>query len=281
MGRNHPFAALIIASGACLAVVAGLLAVALARPLEPEPGTTTPASSPTAEPAEEGVIWSADFETGDFSQWFRADEDVGFQNTGTGLGEITTEVAHSGHYAARLAISDADGAHDHQAVRLFRASESRRLPEAYYSVWFYFPVNYRPAVWWNLFQFKSRSATRNDPFWLLSVGNRADGAMFFYLYDWINEQGYHQAEQNIPVGQWTHMEVYYKQSAIGDGRITVWQDGVMLFDVAGITTQFADAVETANWSVNNYTDNISPGDAVIYIDDAVISTRRVGPRSPS
>jgi hypothetical protein len=127
-------------------------------------------------------------------------------------------------------------------------------------------------------QFKSRSSTANDAFWQLNVGNRSDGAMYFYLYNWVNQRSYTQEIVNIPERQWMHVEVYYKQSSTNQGRITVWQDGALIFDIEGITTHYADAIETVNWSVNNYTDNISPSTAVIFIDDAVISTVQIGLR---
>jgi hypothetical protein len=229
------------------------------------------------EAPPEQIIWSDDLESGDFSGWFTQDQNGGIYNTGSGTATVSGEVARSGRYAARLAISGADGGSGNQAVRIFRWAESRSEPEAYYSVWLYFPQRYQPSAWWNVLQFKSVNAERNDPFWILNVGNRDDGAMFFYLYNWVNQRGHSQSVRDIPVAQWVHVEVYYKQSAEGQGRITVWQDGVELFDIEGITTGFPGALEPSNWSVNNYTDAITPSNAVIYVDDPTISKTRVGP----
>lgn len=231
----------------------------------------------TTGPSPEQILWSDDLESGDFSGWFTQDQNGGIYSTGSGTTSVSSEVARSGRYAARLAISGADGTSGNQAVRIFRWAESRSEPEAYYSVWLYFPQRYQPSAWWNLLQFKSVNAERNDPFWILNVGNRDDGAMFFYLYNWVNQRGYSQSLRDIPVAQWVHIEVYYKQSAEGQGRITVWQDGAELFDIDGITTGFPGALEPSNWSVNNYTDAITPSNAVIYVDDPTISKTRVGP----
>jgi hypothetical protein len=237
----------------------------------PQPPTATALPPPTA-----GVIWRADHETGDLSQWTE-NEDGAVWNSGTGVASITDRVAHSGRYAAQLSITGANqfGGEPH-AVRIFRYKESQRGAPLYYSAWYYFPERFTPEVWWNLFQFKSKSPTRNDAFWQLNVANRRDGQMYLYLRNWVNSKSYVQTVANLPVGQWVHIEVYYQQG-IGDGRITVWQDGVQLWDLSGITTKYPDSYQSANWSLNNYTDSIVPNDATIYIDDAVISTTRVGP----
>jgi hypothetical protein len=222
------------------------------------------------------TLWSADHETGNFSQWTGLKKgEGGFYNTGTGVGTITSTVAHSGKYAVKLAISKADGKHGNQAVRLFRFKESRTYRKAYYSLWYYFPRRYTPAVWWNVLQFKSRNAERNDAFWQLNIGNRkSTGEMYFYLRNWITGTSYTQNTATIPIGKWLHLEVYYQVSGRKDGAIRVWQDGKLIFERFGVQTTFADAIET-NWSVNNYTDNITPSTAMFYIDDARISTVRI------
>jgi hypothetical protein len=235
--------------------------------------TATPAPAPPA--TQPGVIWSANHETGDLSQWTENDNGAVW-NSGSGVASVTDRVAHSGRYAAQLTITGANNpGGDPQAVRIFRYKESQSGQPLYYSAWYYFPQTYTPQMWWNIFQFKSKSSTRNDAFWQLNVGNRADGKMYLYMRNWVNSRGYDQKLANLPVNTWTHIEVYYKQG-IGDGHITVWQDGVQLFDLDGITTRYADSYQSANWSLNNYTDAILPSDATIYVDDVAISTTRVG-----
>ncbi len=232
-----------------------------------------------ARAQQSSVLWSAGHETGNLSEW-TADGNGGIYNSGTGVASVTTAVAHSGTSAAKLTITNADGLNRSQAVRIFRTKESRSGNAYWYSTWYYFPQHYTPAQWWNIFQFKSRNATRNDAFWQLNVGNRPTGEMYLYLVNWPNSRNYSQSMTNIPVGRWFHVQVFYKQSVpngAANGRIIVYQDGVLLFDIPNIVTSFADATESANWSVNNYTDNINPSTATIYVDDAAISTTRLGP----
>ena len=52
-----------------------------------------------------------------------------------------------------------------------------------------------------------------------------------------------------------------------DGRIALWQDGVLLFDLEDVQTAITDSIQ---WSIDNYTDAIDPTEVIIYVDDAII-----------
>ena len=251
----------------------------------PPPPTETPqatvAPPPTGTPPPEGpsgqyVLWSADMETGDLSQWalpgelLAADQGGGVYDERSGSVSVTDRVAHGGRYSIEMTINDGGGTD--QAVRIFRWYENP--VQAYYSVWYLFPQSYTPARWWNVMQFKSKAPYPKDTLWVLNVGNRPSGEMYFYLYDWQQCEGYNQTVRDIPVGRWVHVEVLYRRSATKSGRVAVWQDGVLLFDQDGVQTTTAGDVQ---WSVDNYTDQISPSPATIYADDAAISTKRIDP----
>lgn len=231
-----------------------------------------------------GVLWSADHETGDLSQWY-TDDGGGEFNSGAASSTASRDVAHRGRYSAKITIITPGTS----GVRLFRWNESRTNPEAYYGAWFYFPRRYRAPVWWNIFQFKSRNgAMINDAFWSLQVGNRPGGTMYVYLnwWDGLSIEGPHRGEfggrsfeqrmKDVPVGNWTEIEVFLRQSSAFDGQVIVWQDGVELFNVRDVRTRYPAPNGANEWSVNNYSDAITPSPATIYIDDAVISTSRIG-----
>ncbi len=218
------------------------------------------------------MIWSADTETGNLDQWTQGQYGEAVFNSGTGSVAVSNDVAHSGTSSLKMTISGANGAT--QAARIFRWNDpnGNALPDsAYYSVWYYFPQNYTPAQWWNVLQFKSKSSSGSvDPMWVLNVGNRSNGNMYFYLWDAMHRTSYSAASPvDLPVGRWVHIETYFRRSTGSSGQITIWQDGVKLFDLNGIQTTLYD---NQQWSLANYTDNISPADTVIYADDAVIST---------
>src|SRR5215469_13903080 len=187
------------------------------------------------------VLWSADMETGDLSQWSVPDAPGG-QNAGGGVfnsGFATSRVdavgfAHSGLHAATLLINTLNaGDLPTSGTRLFRWREPEKYAELYYSVWFYFPEHYVPnghPPWWNVFQWKSKRPGANDPFMTLNVGNRSDGAMYFYLYDKSTNNSHGQSIKNIPEGQWFRVEAFYKCSATNNGHVTLWQDGVQILE---------------------------------------------------
>lgn len=267
-----------------LAIVILLLALtptAVAATMRTSPtasatATATPSPAPATKPSAplasaSSVIWSDDTETGNLDQWTAGQYGEAAFNSGNGAVTASTDVAHSGKTSLKLAINDASGAS--QAARIFRWNDpdGNSLPEsAYYSVWYYFPQNYTPAEWWNVMQFKSRTSSSSvDPMWVLNVGNRANGNMYFYLWDAMHKQSYDAATAlDLPVGQWTHIEIYFRRSTGSSGQITIWQDDVKLFDLDQIQTTTAD---NQQWSLSNYTDNITPSNPVIYADDAVIS----------
>ena len=250
----------------------------------PTPNATpSPTPSPTPAPtlnssppvSTAGVIWSADSDTGNLDQWTAGQYGEAVFNSGTGSVTPTRDVAHSGSSALKLSITGANGTS--QAARIFRWNDPQgnSLPaSAYYSVWYYFPQNYTPAQWWNVLQFKSKSSSGSvDPMWVLNVGNRSNGTMYFYLWDAMHSKSYDASTAvNLPVGRWVHIETYFRRSTATSGQITVWQDGVKLFDLNNIqTTTF----NNQQWSLDNYTDSIAPSSPVIYADDAVISTEWV------
>lgn len=228
-------------------------------------GEITPRVAPWYPPPQEGpILWSANTETGDVSQWEQGQVGEAVFNTGTGSITASTDVAHSGSYSLKMSISDARG--QTQAARILRWHDNPA--QGYYSVWFYFPRIYHPDQWWNVLQFKSSNGTDNVPTWVLNVGNRPDGSMYFYLWDGLTNKSYSQFKRvNIPLQQWFQVKVYLRRATEKTGRITIWQDGVLLFDVDEVKTAIANNV---HFGIGNYTDNIFPSDPVIYADDAEI-----------
>src|ERR687896_1805095 len=96
----------------------------------------------------------------------------------------------------------------------------------------FFPRIYRPGLYWNIFQWKSKTSSVNDPFFILNIGNRSDGDMYFYLYDWQRRASNGQTKMDVPVGRWFQVEAYYRCAADNTGRVIFWQDRQLLFDVA-------------------------------------------------
>ena len=230
-------------------------------------GCDTVAQSFQATP-EAPIVWQAGMEGGHMGEWYAPGghrTGGGEFNSDGGESFASMDVAHGGAWSAALVLPGGSG-----GTRLFRWRESDEHPEAYYAAWFYFPRRYEPDVWWSIFQFKSQlSELVSDPFWVLTVDNRDDGAMYLELGDARTDRAYPQEVADLPVGAWVHIECYLRQSATADGQLKCWQDGQLLWDLEGITTHHPGS--TNQWSVNNYSDAVGPAPVVVYVDDASIS----------
>ena len=225
-------------------------------------------------PGRGPLVWSATHESNSLGEWYTRGGGGEF-NSGEAAAAIASDVAHSGRYAASLTIRTPPDS----GTRLFRWRESTAYNEAYYGAWFYLPAPFRSA-WNNIFQFKSELRVANDPFWFLQVANRPNGAMYLML-TWhygLQLEGPHRGERggrdyrqsiaDVPVGRWTHIEVFLRQSASFSGRLIVWQDGVQLFDQQDVRTKYEGGDQ--QWSVNHYASDLSPSPSTIYVDDAEI-----------
>jgi hypothetical protein len=72
----------------------------------------------------------------------------------------------------------------------------------------------------------------------------------------------------IPVRVWTHVEAHYVCTTTPTGQVTIWEDGKQLFDFSNVATAYPGG--DCQWSVNNYSNGLSPSPTIIYIDDAAI-----------
>jgi hypothetical protein len=252
----------------------------------PIAGTGMP--TPAARQGKQSMLWMADHETGDLSQW----DDIAISSTAEA--QVSTTYAYSGRYSAALTVRNATGVDESPGVRMTKVmtnSNSITLPdEAYYSVWYYFPQIVYPAEWWNIFQWKRErirdDALSSDPVYTINIANRTDGSMHLYLYSHVGTDGAYGtpgvsskaiATLDISTNRWVHLECYYRWSLAPAGRIACWQDGQQIWDVTGIITDYdyGDVPYPRQWSVNNYTNETDPPAHTIYIDDAAISTERI------
>ncbi|HYN89547.1 MAG TPA: heparin lyase I family protein [Ardenticatenaceae bacterium] len=196
----------------------------------------------------------------------------GEYNSGGGATGPADSPARAGRYAAFLQTGDIGSSQ--QGARLFRWCEPRANDALYYSAWYLIPTRVTVESWWAIMQWKSAGSF--NPKFALMVGNRPDGEMYLYLGRGRDSGGgsWSQSTSDLPVGQWFHLEAYYEKAGDGTGRVTVWQDGVELLDLAGVSTANG---EDLGWSVINYGDSLDPGNLTIYTDDAAISRTRLGP----
>lgn len=249
---------------------------------------TTTGPSPTSTPTTSaGIVWSAGMETGNLSEWTAGSTHGGSYDSGDCIrppGGVSTEQAHSGRYSMKMTI---DTSTQESGCRQFRHEESLTGNTYYYGAWYYIPQDTSISSYWNVFQFKSETDVLNDPFWVLDILNRSGSGPMNLVLRWkgvvpgphVGEgtalRYYRQTLMDVPVGRWFHVEAYLRQSSAYTGQITVWQDGVQIFNQDQVTTKYVGGDQ--RWSVNSYSDGLSPSTNSMFIDDATVSTRRVGP----
>ena len=248
---------------------------------------TVPAKTLARAPTS-AVVWSADMETGNLDQWTVGGTRGGPRDSGDCIRPadgVTREAAHSGRYAIKMTI---DVSSRESGCRQFRHDESARGGAYFYSAWMMIPQQVRVDGYWNIFQFKSDNLKMNEAVWVVEARNRPNGRLHPVLRwkglvpgpmtgEGTGVKYYDQALKDIPIGRWFHLEMFLRQSDGYDGRVTVWQDGVQLWDFKDVKTQYPGG--NSLWSVNNYGDGLisTSSSTTIYVDDARISRTRVGP----
>jgi Bacterial Ig domain/Polysaccharide lyase len=231
---------------------------------------------------QNGPVWSAGMEMGNLSEWSASWDSGLCIRPPSG---VSTAVARTGRYSMAMTIDTSAG---RAGCRQFRNEESLSGRAYYYGAWFYIPAHTKvTGRFWQIFQFKSRlpNASGSDPIWTFKIANRNDtGAMHLILRwradhlagpfegDGIARRTFRQTLVNVPVGRWFHLEAYLRQSGGYDGRITVWQDGIKLWKLDQVRTKYADGDQ--RWSVDNYSNGLSPSPHTIYVDDATVATAR-------
>jgi hypothetical protein len=227
-----------------------------------------------------GVLWSADHETGDASEWPKittAWDDAGCLEHAV----VADGDARSGRYSMKMTI---DGSGLPKAgCRQARTREAGTGETYVYEASYFLPQSVYPTNdMWNVFQFKSKcdACTTSDPMWSIGFernpirvvlnwkgGNYGLAGPFAESgvvpnQEWVSDS-------LVPIGRWTTLTVLLDQSAGFDGRVTVWHDGVKLFDFADVRTQYPSL--DSRWSVNNYSNGLSVNPYTLYVDDASIS----------
>jgi hypothetical protein len=223
------------------------------------------------------VLWSARFETGDFSEWTATPGGTATAFPAPNMFEASTERVHHGSYAAKLTVAPGtDGAQAN--VGLVR---SGNLPvEAYYSAWYYLPRTVIVGTYWVIFKFRMRTVA-DDPststeLYDLDLTNLPSGEMSLRLYNHVTagDVALDVDAPVLPVGQWFQIEAFYRNAADSTGRLTYWLDGRPIVDVAGPS---GSPTPWVAWDVVSVAVNLTPSPAVLYVDDCAVSRTRVGP----
>jgi hypothetical protein len=110
----------------------------------------------------------------------------------------------------------------------------------------------------------------------LSFTTRADGTMGSELLSPDLGTVTPLVDREIPVGRWFHVEAFLRTATDDSGEIAVWQDGELTFRATGRTSETTHS----EWMVGAVADGLTTAASELYIDDAAISRRRLGPLPP-
>jgi hypothetical protein len=223
------------------------------------------------------LLWTATFEGQSLDEWSLPP--AGGSNVNPATGSLTVEDvrAHRGRFAAQLTVNaPADGMQKN--TELMR---SGLLPEeAYYSAWYYLPRSVAVNGFWVIFKLRLRRAvddpTTEDELYDLDLSGQPSGEMALFLYD-------HRAAvavpldvpaPAVPIDRWFQIEAFYRNAQDDTGRVTYWLDGQAIVDVRGKPMAPNAWV---GWEAASIAKDLTPSDAVVYVDDCAISRSRVGP----
>ncbi len=224
------------------------------------------------------LLWTARFETGDFSEWTGAmgGNAQAFPMPPNMIAVSNTE-AHRGSYSAALTITaGSDGTQENAVL-----SRAGYLPvEAYYSAWYYLPRSVSVGTFWVIFKFRMRTdvndANTENELYDMDLATLPSGEMTLQLYDHTTAANIplDVTDPVVPVEDWFQLEAFYRASNDDTGRLTYWLDGQQVVDIAGAPTSPTSWVE---WDACSVGEDLTPPMATVYVDDCAISRSRVGP----
>lgn len=232
-----------------------------------------------AEPVNLGespeILWWTDHETGDLSDWSR--DGGGTWTSGNGTLALVSDPVRSGNYALRSSVNTSNVA---QSAGI--GLRGALMPnEACYSAWFFAPTALTTTGFWLFFKFRSRQVADQPAsdvdIWDLDVVTASNGSPVLALYRHDRGEILSTSSVSVPIARWFQLEACLLARSDSSGHLAVWLDGDAVFELNAQWTMPSQYVE---WNVGNVAQEITPSSASLYVDDAAVSTRRLGPDYP-
>ncbi|MGC4086951.1 MAG: heparin lyase I family protein [Polyangiaceae bacterium] len=219
------------------------------------------------------IVWWTDHESGDFSDWNQGGK---VWTIGGGKVDMVSTPARSGTHALR-SVTDASNPSELSVAIATREGEQAGV--LCYSAWYYLPSLVSATDVWLFFKFRSRqqiddSSTSVEVWDLDVVPSGSD--FVFSLYSHQRTTLFSAPSARVPVLRWFQLEACLLASNGADGWLTVWLDGAQLFRIEGPTAP----TRWVEWNVGSVAQATTPAAATVYIDDAAVSTRQLGPDFP-
>jgi hypothetical protein len=218
------------------------------------------------------VPWSSGFEN-QFCDYTQA---AGYcYNDAQASFEIVTSPVHSGRYAAAFSVNAAD-----EAALQARCVRQGGLPKAAsYEAWYFVPASAAASGNWNLWYFEGgNDEDSQEPLWNVGLVSGANGALMLAVYSPLDGGQHYPMKRTvpIPIGSWFRIKFLLERATDDSGRVSLYQDDVLLFDETGIVTDGARPSLFGQWYVGNLAAirSLMPSASTIYVDDVSVSAAR-------
>jgi hypothetical protein len=219
------------------------------------------------------LLWATDHESNSLAVWSEPPGGGILLDAAGSTVDIAEGPAHSGRFS--LKISDR-GTSDSDGPGVYR--ELIDPEEAYYSAWYYLPRAYQTNSQWTIQKFRSRSDTDPD---VVSHGHDLDlrtlpgGEIILYVFS--HDPAYLQAPLAdppafVPTQAWFQLEVLFRSRTDDSGRLLVWLDDRLVYDLENRRTAGSNDLL---WSPCSVGEDVQPSPKELYVDDAAISRTRV------
>lgn len=235
------------------------------------------------------IVWSADHETGDLSQWTSTGEGRTVFNPGdasTPMLEpsseppsadvsvsVTTEASHTGRHALKLS-NPGNGDMRETGMELFRVVGP--VDDAFYSAWFMLPLDFKIDSMLTIARLRSRNSDgalfNGEELQLRSLPTGGYLLQVFNNNSAFLREPLPESPPYLEAGKWSQIEARY-QPNVG-GRLRVWLDGKLVYDLSGRPDPSNDELV---FSICNTGENFAPKPLVLFVDDVAVSLSRVGP----
>jgi hypothetical protein len=194
--------------------------------------------------------------------------------------ELVSNPTRSGQFAVKATVLATSGLGNVSAALVSRRGT---IPQqAFFSAWFYVPISITETSYWLLFKFRSTSGTLATELWDLDIApfTQATSALRIRLYS--HQSGTDVAPLSeekalVPIGRWFQTEALFRAANDASGKLSVWIDGRLVFELLDLATAPDTEVE---WSIGAATETITPSSASLFFDDAAITNTRLGPDFP-
>ena len=239
--------------------------------------STIEAGAPGQAGSDGTIFFEADHEDGSLGVWDSGpDMDAGgyYADSNVEPPQFRADgPAHSGSGAVEVTIDTSTGTAP--IARLYRRIETDR---AYYSAWFYLAETHDPSSWWSIFLYRAvRDRSDSIDLWsvdLVRVDN--EDRLTLAIYD--HDQGRNLdllSLPTVPIAQWFQLQAYLETPDGQPSRLELWLDDEQVLARSDLR-QMPEG-EPVYWVIGNGGDTLEPPVSTLYIDDAIISSTRVGP----